>query len=82
MNEYGAALEAAAAAGSIVADVSRLPAPKDQVKNAILYALRITSDEKMLQHLKTGFIDLAIFQAGRLVAYWSRESRISLLAHE
>jgi hypothetical protein len=64
VNDYGAALEAAAATGSIVVDVSRLPAPKDHVKSAIFYALRLTSDKKMLQHLKTGFIDLVNFQAG------------------
>jgi len=42
VQSYGAAIEAAASSGSIVIDQDQLPAPKENIKSALLFALHIT----------------------------------------
>jgi hypothetical protein len=44
---YGPALEAAAATNAVVVDSNRLPAPKEEIKSALLVVLQATQDPKM-----------------------------------
>jgi len=44
IQRYGAVLEHAAPAPGCVADVSKLPFPKSQIKKALLIGLRSTAD--------------------------------------
>jgi hypothetical protein len=64
VHAYGAALEATAATNSIVVDQKHLPAPKDQIKAALLVALHTTQDPQMREHLKIGYLSLAAFHPG------------------
>jgi hypothetical protein len=47
---------------SVIADVSELPYPKATIKSALLAALSVTTDMKMREQLKAGFVMLANFQ--------------------
>ena len=59
--EYGGVL---ARSPSVVADITELPYPKDEIKRAILTMLYVTTDSQLREHLKGGFVSLAGFQAG------------------
>lgn len=64
---YGRLLEKLAQweEGTIVAvDETKLPAPKDHIKAAILWALRHTREPGMVASLKVGYIELCKFQPG------------------
>lgn len=47
---YGATLEHNAPTPGCVADVSKLPYPKEEIKRALIVALRSTKDPKMRDH--------------------------------
>ena len=61
---YGKILETSAPVPGTVADASKLPYPKQQIKDAIVAALRSTDDPQMKEHLKVGYIQLADWQEG------------------
>ena len=61
---YGKILETSALAPGTVADESKLPYPKAKIKEAIVAGLRITDDEQMKDHLKSGYLQLADWQPG------------------
>ncbi len=60
IQDYAKVLEAAADK-LIVASESRLPHPKEKIKEAILFALPLTSGQ-MREHLLTSYIVLGMFQ--------------------
>jgi hypothetical protein len=64
VQDYGACLEASDPAPGCVADINKLPHPKQHIKLAIVVALRLTDDPRMKEHLKFGYISLANWQAG------------------
>jgi len=59
---YGTVLEGTADA--LVVDANRLPASKHEIKDAILEALRKTTDPRRRGFLQNAYIDLAMFQPG------------------
>lgn len=61
---YGNILETSAPAPGTVADASKLPYTKQQIKDAIVAALRINNDPQMKEHLKVGYIQLSDWQEG------------------
>lgn len=61
---YGAVLEAGAPALGTVIDSSKLPYPKQKIKEAIISALRSTDDPNIKEHLKFGYVQLAGWQDG------------------
>jgi hypothetical protein len=61
---YGGVLEKSAPTPGCVADVKKLPFPKAQISEAILIGLRSTSDPKMQEMLKAGFVELSNWQEG------------------
>jgi hypothetical protein len=61
---YGAVLQHDAPAPGCVADASKLPYPKEQIKQALITALRLTKDAPAREHLKVGYIQLANWQPG------------------
>ena len=61
---YGAVLEAEAATKVVAVDASRLPAPKEEIKAAILRVLRSDEHKPMHEALKSGYIELSLFQPG------------------
>jgi hypothetical protein len=61
VNAYGAALERA---GSVIASEALLPAPKDDIKGALLYAAseaRASGQLKRVERLRIGYASLANF---------------------
>lgn len=52
---YGKFLETSAPVPGMVADASKLPYPKEQIKDAIVAALRSTDDPQIKEHLKVGY---------------------------
>lgn len=48
----------------MVADVSKLPYTKQQIKDAIVAAIRISEDSQMKEYLKVGYIQLSNWQVG------------------
>ncbi|MBT4764836.1 hypothetical protein HOO14_07560 [bacterium] len=61
---YGKTLETNAPTPGAVADVSKLPYTKQQIKSAIIEALRSTEDSQMKEFLKVGYIQLSDWQEG------------------
>ncbi len=61
---YGKVLETSAPVPGTVGDVSKLPYPKQQIKDAIVSALRNTDDHQSKEHLKVGYIQLSDWQDG------------------
>jgi len=61
IQEYGAVLEERTALGTI-RDINSLPYSKDRVKEALLYALRVTIDPSMRERLRSAYVLLADFQ--------------------
>lgn len=64
LQSYGKILETAAPAPGTVADVNKLPYTKQQIKKAIIAALRSTGDSQMKEHLKVAYIVLSNWQEG------------------
>ena len=61
VTSYGAVLEERVATG-VVRDISSLPCPKLQIKEALQCAMRVTTDAPGREQLKIAFISLADFQ--------------------
>ena len=61
---YGKILETSAPVPGTVADASKLPYPKQQIKEAIVVALCSTDDPQIKEHLKVGYIQLSDWQEG------------------
>jgi hypothetical protein len=64
VTKYGAVLESEAPMPGCVADVTKLPFPKAEIKEALVHALRVTSDAKMKDFLKIAYVQLADWQEG------------------
>ncbi len=62
--DFGANLNAAKKAGFFIGDERDLPHSKKRIKEAILYALRVTKDPKMREELKSAYLSLAGWQPG------------------
>jgi hypothetical protein len=58
---YGDVLAENTATG-VVRDINSLPHSKDQIKTALRFALKVTSDPAMRGHFKAAYISLADFQ--------------------
>ena len=64
-SDYGAILASSAApAPGCVADVCKLPHPKERIKEALVYAFRVIEDPQMRNALKICYISLANWQEG------------------
>ena len=61
VNAYGKALESSP---GMVRDSSELPYPKGRIKEALLLAIAMTTDERFREQLKTGYVELAGWQDG------------------
>jgi len=61
---YGNILANNAPVPGCVADTSKLPYPKETIKEALITALKLTEDQQMKEHLKVGYIQLADWQEG------------------
>lgn len=61
---FGKILETAAPAPGTVADANKLPHTKQQIKVAIVAALRSTGDAQIREHLKVAYIQLSNWQEG------------------
>jgi hypothetical protein len=48
----------------LIIDANNLPHPKNRIKQALVLAIRSTTDSKMREHLKSGYIMLAYWQSG------------------
>lgn len=64
IQKYGAILENGAPAPGCVADASKLPFSKGQIKEALVIGLKATTDTKMKEMLKVAYIQLADWQDG------------------
>lgn len=62
LRAYGAALEAHAATGAVVADVSNLPARKEVLREVLLSLIRATENPMAREQLKSSYVMLADFQ--------------------
>jgi hypothetical protein len=64
-SDYGAVLASSAApAPGCVADARKLPHPKQDIKRALVYTLRIVEDPHMRNALKLCYVSLANWQEG------------------
>ena len=68
IQDYGALLESATHAPGCVVDASNLPHPKQRIKQALIMALRSTTDPQRREQCKVGLIYLADWQEGVGVA--------------
>jgi hypothetical protein len=59
---YGAAIEAHAATGGTVADVSKLPAPKEVLRKVLFALITATEDRVAREQLRGSYVMLAEFQ--------------------
>jgi len=64
VQDYGAVLGSAAPAPGCVADARKLPYPKERIKQALVFALRMTKEPQMREQLKVGYISLSDWQEG------------------
>ena len=64
VQKYGRTLEFDAPTPGSVADLNKLPYPKQKIKEALIQAMKITSDPQIKDHLKIAFISLADWQEG------------------
>ena len=62
VQDYGAVLGSSAPAPGCVADVRNLPHSKERIKQALVFAIRLTKDPQMREQLKVGYISLADWQ--------------------
>jgi hypothetical protein len=61
VHDYGAVLEEKTALG-VIRDVHSLPHPKNKIKDALRFALGVTKDKLMREHLRAAYISLSDFQ--------------------
>jgi len=61
---YGKVMETSPPAPGSIADATKLPYTKKQIKDALIVALRNTDDPLMKEQLKVGYIMLADWQEG------------------
>jgi hypothetical protein len=61
---YGSVLQTQAPTPGCVADTSKLPFPKERIKTALIIGLKATTDRRMREMLKVGYIQLADWQEG------------------
>lgn len=64
IQKFGSVLENEAPAPGCVADVTKLPFPKEKIREALIIGLRATADPKMKEMLKVAYIELANWQPG------------------
>jgi hypothetical protein len=64
VQDYGAVLGSAAPGPGCVADARKLPHPKQRIKQALVFALRMTKEPQMREQLKVGYISLSDWQDG------------------
>jgi hypothetical protein len=64
IGEYGSVLLKLASSPNIIHDESLLPAPKAQIKEAIMLALSVARDAQSREYLAGGYLELARFQPG------------------
>jgi hypothetical protein len=64
IQRFGTVLEHEAPAPGCVADASKLPFPKDKIRQALIIGLRANSDPKMKEMLKVAYVELANWQVG------------------
>jgi hypothetical protein len=64
VQDFGAVLASAAPAPGCVADVRKLPHSKERIKQALVFALRMTKEPQTREQLKIGYISLADWQEG------------------
>ena len=64
IHSYGEILENNAPIPGTVADINKLPYSKQEIKNAIIQALKTMDDPKMKEYLKGGYIMLSDWQDG------------------
>jgi len=64
IQRFGSVLENEAPVPGCVADVTKLPFPKEKIREALIFGLRANVDPKMKEMLKTAYIELANWQRG------------------
>ena len=64
VQDYGNILETSTPVPGTVADLKKLPYPKQQIKDSIIAALRNSDDQQMKEHLKFAYIQLSNWQEG------------------
>lgn len=64
LQSYGPVLEEKAKNVCYVADESKLPFPKEQIKKAIIYALLVDSNPETKEPLTVAYLELALWQKG------------------
>ena len=64
VQDYGAVLGSSAPAPGCVADVRNLPHSKERIKQALVFALRVTKEPQIREQLKVAYISLADWQGG------------------
>lgn len=64
IGEYGSVLGAKAKTPSYVADESKLPYAKDQIKSAIIEALKINAMPQLRKQLRAAYLELSMWQTG------------------
>lgn len=64
VGNYGSAIEARAKTPSFVVDETKLPYPKEQIKRAIIEALKVNALPQLREHLKTAYLELSMWQKG------------------
>jgi hypothetical protein len=64
IQDYGAILQSSAPLPGCVADVSKLPHPRERIKEALVVDLESVTDPQMKESLKIGYLQLADWQEG------------------
>ncbi len=64
IQSYGALLAESSPSSGTIADSSKLPYPKQKIRQAILLAIGAVQDTQQKEMLKIGFLQLADFQEG------------------
>jgi hypothetical protein len=64
IHRYAVALEAHGTSGAMVSDISKLPAPKETLRQVLIALIPIETDPAKREWLKVGYISLAEFQPG------------------
>ncbi len=64
IREYGAATLKQVGRGAAISDARRLPFPKARIKQALLFAAAMTSDDQAREQLKCAYMTLADWQDG------------------
>ena len=64
VQDYGAVLGSTAPTPGCIADARKLPHSKERIKQALVFALRMTKEPQMREQLKVGYISLSDWQEG------------------